>query len=129
MQGRGSHSHRNALKTFECHSTNVALSLCQFACLLNKLTSELGNFFTDAMRDSNSHEFEEIVVPFTCIPNVEIEERLDEIDETLSEKEASVVTAFSWSNVSSENRGGSTKRSKMDDKVVVIDSPPGTPKK
>ena len=65
MQGRGSHSHRNALKTFECHSTNVALSLCQFACLLNKLTSELGNFFTDAMRDSNSHEFEEIVDPFT----------------------------------------------------------------
>jgi hypothetical protein len=44
-------------------------------------------------------------------------------------KEASVVTAFSWSNVSSENRGGVTKRSKMDDKVVVIDSPPGTPKK
>ena len=65
VQGRGSHSHRNALKTFECHSTNVALSLCQFACLLNKLTSELGNFFTDAMRDSNSHEFEEIVDPFT----------------------------------------------------------------
>ena len=59
----------------------------------------------------------------------EIEERLDEIDKTLSEKEASVVTAFSWSNVSSENRGGSTKRSKMDDKVVVIDSPPGDPKK
>ena len=54
---------------------------------------------------------------------------LDEIDETLSEKEASVVTTFLWSNVSSENRGGSTKRSQMDDKVVVIDSPPGTPKK
>jgi len=58
-----------------------------------------------------------------------MEERLDEIDETLSEKEASVVTEFSWSNVSSENRGCATKRSKMDDKVVVIDSPPGTPKK
>jgi len=97
--------------------------------LLNKLTSELGDFFTDGTRDSNSHEFEEIVDPITCIPNEEIEERLDEIGETLSEKEASVVTAFSWSNVSSENRGGSTKRSKMDDKVVVIDSPPGTPKK
>jgi len=97
--------------------------------LLNKLTSELGDFFTDGTRDSNSHEFEEIVDPITCIPNEEIEERLDEIGETLSEKEASIVTAFSWSNVSSENRGGSTKRSKMDDKVVVIDSPPGTPKK
>jgi len=97
--------------------------------LLNKVTSEMGDFFTDAMRDSNSHEFEEIVDPITCIPNEEIEERLDEIDETLSEKEASVVTAFSWSNVSSKNRGDATKRSKMDDKVVVIDSPPGTPKK
>jgi len=96
--------------------------------LLNKLTSE-GDFFTDAMCDSNSHEFEEIVHPITWIPNEEIEERLDEIDETLSEKESSVFTAFSWSNVSSENRGGTTKRSKMDDKVVVIDSPPGTPKK
>ena len=74
--------------------------------LLNKLTSEMGDFFTNAMRDSNSHEFEEIVDPITCIPNEEIEERLDEIDETLSEKEASVVTAFSWLNVSSENRGG-----------------------
>jgi len=48
--------------------------------LLNKLTSKLGDFFTDAMRDSNSHEFEEILDPITCIPNDEIEERLDEID-------------------------------------------------
>jgi len=96
--------------------------------LLNKLTNEMGDF-TDAMRDSNSHEIKEIVDPMTCIPTEEMEERLDEIDETLSEKEASVVTAFSWSNVSSENRGGATKHSKMDDKVVVIDSPPGTPKK
>jgi len=96
---------------------------------LNKLTSETGDFFTDAMRDSNSHEFDEIVDPITCIPNEEIEERLDEIDETLSEKEASVATAFSWSNVSSENRGGATKRSKMDDKVIVVDSSPGTPRK
>ena len=55
------------------------------------------------------------------------EEHLEEIDETLSEKEAGVVTAFSWSNVSSENRGGGTKRSKMG--KVVIDFPPGTPKK
>jgi len=31
VQGRGSHSHRNAFETFKCHSTNVALSLCQFA--------------------------------------------------------------------------------------------------
>ena len=29
--------------------------------LKNKLTSEIGNFFTDTMRDSNSHEFEEMV--------------------------------------------------------------------
>ena len=36
---------------------------------LNKLTSEMGDFFTDDMRDSNSHEFEEIVHPITCIPN------------------------------------------------------------
>ena len=44
-------------------------------------------------------------------------------------KESSMVTAFSWSNVSSENQGGVTKRSKMDDKVVVMDFPPRTPKK
>ena len=81
------------------------------------------------MRDSNSHEFEEIVDPITCIPNEEIEERLEKIDETLSEKESSVVTAFLWSNVSSENRRGATKRLKISDKVVFIDSPPGTPKK
>jgi len=55
----------------------------------------MGDFFSDAMRDSNSLEFEEIVEPITCIPNEEIEERLDEIDKTLSEKEATVVTAFS----------------------------------
>ena len=97
--------------------------------LLNTLTGEMGEFFTDVMRDSNSHEFEEIVDPITYIPSEEIEERLDEIDETLLEKEASVVTVCSWSNVSSENRGGATKRSKMDDKVLVIDSPPDTPKK
>ena len=52
------------------------------------------------MRDSNSHEFGEIVDPITCIPNEEIKEHLDEIDETLSEKEASIVTTFPWSNVS-----------------------------
>jgi len=97
--------------------------------LLNKLTSEMGDFFTDAMRDSNSHEFEEIVDPITCMPNEELEECLDEIDETLLEKEASVATAFSWSNVSSQNCGGATKHSKIDDTVVVIDSPPGTPNK
>ena len=93
--------------------------------LLNTLTGEMGDF----LRDSNSHEFEEIVDPITYIPSEEIEERLDEIDETLLEKEASVVTVCSWSNVSSENRGGAIKRSKMDDKVLVIDSPPDTPKK
>ena len=44
------------------------------------------------------------------------------------------IRTFVEKNVSqmidpSENRGGATKRSKMDDKVVVVDSPPGTPKK
>jgi len=29
--------------------------------LVNKLTSEMANFFTDTMRDSNSHEVEEMV--------------------------------------------------------------------
>jgi len=37
---------------------------------LNKLTREMGDF--DAMRDSNSHEFEEIVDLITCIPNEEM---------------------------------------------------------
>ena len=44
--------------------------------LMNKLTSEMGNFFTDTMRDSNSHEFEEIVDPITCTPNEEPEENM-----------------------------------------------------
>jgi len=61
----------------------------------------MGNFFNDAMCDSNSHEFEEIVNPITCMPNEEPEESLDEIDKTLTAKESSVTTAFSWSNVSS----------------------------
>jgi hypothetical protein len=91
--------------------------------LVNKLTTEMGDFFTDAMRDSNSHEFEEIVDPITCTPNEEPEESLDEIDEILTEKESSVTTAFSWSNVSLHNRGGATKRPKIDNTLVVIDSP------
>jgi len=66
--------------------------------LMNKLTSEMGNFFTDTMRDSNSHEFEEMVDPITCTPNEEPEENIVEIDETFSEKESSVTTVFSWSN-------------------------------
>ena len=33
VQGRDSHSHRNALETLKCHSTDVALSRCQFASL------------------------------------------------------------------------------------------------
>jgi len=51
--------------------------------LLIKLTSEMGDIFTDAMRDSNSHEFEEIVDPISCMPNEELEDSLDAIDETL----------------------------------------------
>ena len=55
--------------------------------------------------------------------NEELEESLDEIDEILTEKESSVTTAFSWSNVSLHNRGGATKRPKIDNTLVVIDSP------
>ena len=33
----------------------------------------MGNFFTDTIRDSNSHEFEERVDPITCTPNEEPE--------------------------------------------------------
>jgi len=93
------------------------------------MTSEMGDFFTDVMRDSNSHEFEEFVDSITCIPSEELEESLDEMDETPLEKESSVTTAFSWSNVSSQNRGGTTKRPKIDGTVVVIDSPPASPHK
>jgi len=39
---------------------------------MNKLTSEMGHFFNDTMRDSNSHKFEEMVDP----PNEEPEENL-----------------------------------------------------
>ena len=44
--------------------------------LMNKLTTEMGNFFTDTMRDFNSHEFEEMVDPITCTPNEEPEEKI-----------------------------------------------------
>ena len=99
----------------------VSMSIC---VSWNKLTSEMGDFFTDVMRDSNSHEFKVIVDSITFMPNEELEESLDQIDETLTQKESSVTTAFSWSNVSSQNRGGSAKprRSKIDNSVVVIDS-------
>jgi len=63
--------------------------------LMNKLTSEMGNFFTDTMRNSDSHESEEIVDPITCTPNEEPEENIVEIDETFSEKESSVTNVFS----------------------------------
>jgi len=95
--------------------------------LLNKLKSGMGDFFTDAMRDSNSHKFKEKVNLITCISNEDLEESLDEIDETLTEKESSITTAFSWSNSSSQNRGGAAKRSKIDNSVVVIDSTPASP--
>jgi len=45
--------------------------------LMNKLTSEMGNFFTATMRDSNSHEFEEMVDPITCTPNEEPEDNIE----------------------------------------------------
>jgi len=101
--------------------------------LINKLTSEMGNFFTDTMRDSNSHEFEEIVDPITCMPNEEHEENIVEIDETFSEKESSVITVFSWPIFSVQNRGSDStsgaKRHMVDSSVVVIDSPPESARK
>ena len=54
--------------------------------LINKLTSEMGDFFLDAMRDSNNEEFEEIVDPITCPRNVEMEEEVEELDETISDQ-------------------------------------------
>ena len=99
--------------------------------LMNKLTSEMSNFFTDTMRDSNSHEF--AVDPITCTPNEEPEENIVEIDETFSKKESSVTSVFSWPNFSVQNRGSATtsgaKRHKVDSSVVVIDSAPESPLK
>jgi len=93
--------------------------------LIIKLTSEIGNFFTDTMRDSNSHEFEEMVDPITCTHNEEPEENIVEIDETFSEKESSVTTDFLWSKISVQNRGSpatsGAKRHKVDSSVVVIE--------
>jgi len=101
--------------------------------LKNKLTSEIGNFFTDTMRDSNSHEFEEMVDPIMCTPNEEPEENIVEIDETFSEEQSSVTTFFSWPNFTVQNRGSDAtsgaKRHKVDSSVVVIDSPPESARK
>ena len=58
-------------------TVQILLYLYVNLCLLNKMTSEKGDFFPDAIRDSNSHEYEEIVDPITCIPNEEIEECLE----------------------------------------------------
>ena len=125
--------------TLKMHSrlSNVTVQMLLYLYvnlrLMNKLTSEMGNFFTDTMRDSNSHEFEEMVDPITCTPNEEPEENIVEIDETFSEKESSVTTVFSWSNFSVQNRGSAAtsgaKRHKVDSSVVVIDSPPESPRK
>jgi len=67
-------------------TVQMLLHLYVNLCLMNKLTSEMGNFFTNTMHDSNSHEFEEMVDPITCTPNEEHEENIVEIDETFSEK-------------------------------------------
>jgi len=100
---------------------------------MDKLTSEMFNFFTDTMRDSNSHKFEEMVDPITCMPNKEPEENIVEIDETFSETESSVTTVFSWPKFSVQNRGSATisgaKRHKVDSSVVVNDSAPESPRK
>ena len=83
----------------------------------------MGYFFTDTMRDSNSHEFEEIIDPITCTPNEEPEENIAEIDETFSEKESSVTTVFSWSNFSVQNHGSAAtsgaKRHKVESRVFI----------
>ena len=85
------------------------------------------------MRDSNSHEFEEMVDPITYTPNEEPEENIVEIDKTFSEKESSIKTVFSWPNFSVQNRGSAVtsgaKRHKVDSSVVVMDSPPESPRK
>ena len=66
-------------------------------------------------------------------PNEEPEENIVEIDETFSEKESSVTTVFSWSNFPVQNRGSAAtsgaKRHKVNSSVVVIDSPPESPRK
>jgi len=120
--------------TLKMHSrlSNVTVQMLLYlyvnSRLMNNLTSEMGNFFTDTMRDSNSHEFEEMVDPITCTPNEEPEENIVEIDETFSEKESSVTTVFSWSKFSVQNRGSAAisgaERHKVHSSVVVIDSPP-----
>jgi len=125
--------------TLKMHSrlSNVTVQMLLYLYvnlrLMNKLTSEMGNFFSDTMRDSNSHEFEEMVDPITCTPNEEPEEDIVEIDETFSEKESSVTTVFSWSKFSVQNRGSAAtsgaKRHKVDSSVVVIDAPPESPRK
>jgi len=125
--------------TLKMHSrlSNVTVQMLLYLYvnlrLMNKLTSEMGNFCTDTMRDSNSHEFEEMVDPITCTPNEEPEKNIVEIDETFSEKGSSVTTVFSWSNFSVHNRGSAAtsgaKRHKVDSLVVVIDSPPESPRK
>ena len=62
----------------------------------------------------------------------EPEEKIVEIDETFSEKESSVTTVFSWSNFPVQNRGSAeisgAKRHKVDSSLVVIDSPPESPR-
>ena len=98
-------------------------------CLMNKLTGEMGNFFTVTMRDSNSHEFEEIVDPIMCTPNEEPEENIVEIDENFSEKESSVTTVFAWPKFSVQNRGSAATSGAKQHKVDSIDSPPESPRK
>ena len=74
-----------------------------------------------------------MVDPITCTPNEEPEENIVKIDETLSKKESSVTTVFSCPNFSVQNRGSAAtsgaKRHKVDSSVVVIDSPPESPRK
>jgi len=89
---------------------------------MNKLTSEMGNFFTDTMRDSNSHEFEFIVDPIMCTPNEEPEENIVEIDETFSEKESSVTTVFSWSNAPDSCWKEKARKGFRESKSTICDS-------
>ena len=74
-----------------------------------------------------------MVDPITYTPNVEPEEKIVKIVETFSKKESSVTTIFSWPKFSVQNRGSvatsGAKRHKVDSSVVVIDSPPESPRK
>jgi len=113
-------------ETFECHTTNAALSICQFASLeqIDKWKRQFLHWFHAWLEQSwirgNRRSYHVYAQWGTWGDSYEI-------NETLAGKESGVATEFSWSNVSSQNRGVATKRSKMDNLVFVIDSTPASP--